>query len=646
MTNVNNGHIAQHPPVIPALPTVGIAVDLTSIAAPAANTLPQVSIQDLNNAITAADTAYVSSRTNAATAAATVFYVWTHTCSELALQQNKGWYDAELARIKADIEAHNKKLDAQKKDEEKQYKAAVKKYKDDNPSPNSKEAKEKYNADLEDLKKTYEVSKKVLTDQRMVKVEARADAAPFTEITKFVLKLHGPTQASQVNRFATVVQWLSKHVLPENILSITAMANHILANEGFDAVYEAQRAEDAKLTKGSITATNNSTVTEPANAGPSEAVLMHFRKMVEDAEGVNVPELDETLADDGLITLIARKNGDGLAIISKLAIPTEEVLRLCVDYKDNKLLPGDARAEFVATALAVGELVEEGTRPAKDGDTVKIQRICSMVVEDAETTLVVSALGTDLSIVVHAKPNDTLMDLFPQHGYWTLDPATAGKPLQARLANAAERKMVALHADTAQREVGENCLLSNLAWISTDGPMQTKGDTNAVQVHSWLPMSPFAETPVDVDAFSSSGTLTVTQGELDKLIKGHIGKWASVKADSKTANKAANKATVKFSKSKITVTTNGGNDVALCSGSMKTTTILHFRPRTLSKVIKKLAALNVRDVTFAPDERGALQVTFEDDYGSYAIYVPSCKEDGTALTARFAKIRVPQEDEA
>ena len=94
MTNVNNGHIAQHPPVIPALPTVGIAVDLTSIAAPAANTLPQVSIQDLNEAITAADTAYVSSRKNAATAAATVFYVWTYTCSAQADRPNKDWYEA------------------------------------------------------------------------------------------------------------------------------------------------------------------------------------------------------------------------------------------------------------------------------------------------------------------------------------------------------------------------------------------------------------------------------------------------------------------------------------------------------------------------------------------------------------------------
>jgi hypothetical protein len=645
MTNVNNGQIAQHPPVIPALPTTSITVNLTAAAVAATNPQQTVSIQDLTNAIQAADTAYVSSRKNAATAAATVFYVWTHTCSEHALEPNKAWYEVELSRLKNAIEAHNKQLEALKKDEDKKRDLEIEEYKKQNRPPNSDEAKQKHDAGIEKLKKDCADRKKHLTEQRMVKVEARADAAPFTEITKFVLKLNGPTQASQVSRFAKVVKWLSKHASPPTKLSIEEMAELILANNGFDAVYEQQRAADTTHATGTATTIGNADA-KPTDAKPSEAILTHFRKMVEDVEGVLVPDVDGSAVTNDLVTLIARKEGNGLAIISKLAIPAEEVLRLCVHYKDDKLLPGDPCAEFVATALAAGELVEEGNRPAKDGDSVKIQRAFSLVADEAASKLVVSALGPDLSVVIHAKPNNEVMALFPKQGYWMLDPATGSKLLQKRLADAAERKMVTLQADTNEREVGDSCLISDLAWITTNEPLQINGDSEAVQVHPWLPMSPISQTPVDVDAFSPSGTLTVVPAELAKLLKGHIGKWASVKTDSKVAIKAANTVKVAFSKSKITVCTNAGDDVALCTGTMKKSATLHFRPRMLSKLIGKLGTLNVRDVKFAPDERGALQVTFDDDNGSYAIYVPSCKADGTALPARFTTIRVPQDDEA
>jgi len=642
MTNVNNGPQASPQPTTPALPPAANPIHVPAGAVPPASPIPQISIQNLTNAITAANTAYVSSRQNAATAAATVFYVWTHTCSNSALEPNKAWYEAELAKLKAAIEDHNKALDQAKKAEEKKLADEKKAYKEQNGRPNSDESKQKYQAGLDKLSKDSADRKKALTEQRMVKVEARSDAAPFTEITKFVLKLNRSTQNSQVNRFAKVVGWLNRHVSMPNTLSIPQMAELILDNGGFDAAYESQRAHDLSNDLGSTKATATTEVKTEDKAS-NDAVLEHFRKVTAEIPGVMVADLDATRSANGLVTLIARKEENGLTIISQLAVPTEEVLRLCVDYKDDKLLPGDAGVEFVATALTAGELVEEGSR-SKDGDTVKIQRTFSLINVEADPKLMVSAQGSDLSVVIHAMPKGPVMDLFAKPGHWVLDAATDGKHLQECVADAAARKMVTMAVDTQEREVGEDLLQSSMGWVTTNGPLQTKGDPNAIHIHSWLPMSPIGQTPVDVDSFSPAGTLTVSRSGLDTLTKGHIGKWASVKADSKVANKAKNTVKVKFSKSKITVCTNAGDDVALCSGNMKQATTLYFRPRTLSKLLTKLSTLNVREITFAPDDRGALQVAFEDERGCYAIYVPTCKEDGTPLTARFASIRVPHDE--
>lgn len=474
-----------------------------------------------------------------------------------------------------------------------------------------------------------------------MKIEVREGAAPFTDITKFVLKLHEPTQASQVHRFATVVNWLSSQFKDDPNCNIGNMADAILDAGGFEDVYDLQRGSDAKTLTNAASQNNG---TKADDTVTRTAVIDYFSDVASKADGIAVPDIAAELVGDGLYTLIARKDANGMTVISEFAVPTEEALRLCVQYNDNKLLPGDARAEFAATALLAGELIEEGKRTVKGGESVVVCRALTLLAEPDASTMIVSAANAEASVVVRATPKLAASTLFAEHGLWQMHQPDF-KNLQERLSDAEERKMVTLEANEDEREIGEDLLLSKLAWITTNGPLKNKGDENGVATHAWLPMWSSNPAPLDVEGFAPAGTVTVTRDELHKLAKGKIGAWSITKEDSKVVNKLKNRVEMVVSKSTVTISTHAGDDKVVCNGQMKGTAKLFFRPRMLSKLITKLAEMKVGDIKLSPDVRGALCVSFENDHGFYEVYMPSCNEDGHLLTTRFHKIRVADADE-
>ena len=592
-----------------------------------------------------ADTAYKSSRENAATAAATVYYVWFHSASSYAAPQNAAWFDGEVAKRQAEIEAHNADLDALKKQDEKELKKKLKPLLDNKTKANDPMSIAGYEREMQALKNESNAHRKDLTAKRMVKLESRSDATKWTFITKFVLRLHDPKQASQVSRFATVVKWIAaKFPLPA-APDIAAIAKTILDDGGFETVYDLQRAIDGKTTDGKETDSTDSSVAHAdGDSAAKEAVTAHLRQAISAADGLGVIKLEREHAQNSFVALIGRVGPDGITIVSDIGMPVADLLHLCVQH-DTNLLPGDAASEFVATALAAGELVEESKRLGKDGATVEVTRELTILSDINGATLIVSPLNTEVSIVVHAEPKGPAASaLLSKHGNWRLHHPDLAK-LTERLSNDIERKLMTTTPNEEKREVGENSLTSELAWVSTNGLLPAKGDAAATVGHAWLSMSPYEPTPLDIEGFTPLGCVDLSRDELTKLVQGRIGKWATEKQGSKIDGKLAAFPTVVISKSEIKVGTTQGHDVAMCTGYVKKKFERKFRPRMLAKLLHKLADLGADTYKFEPDDRGVLRASFENKHGRYSIYLPACDKDGALEKARFCQIRVADEDD-
>lgn len=614
---------------------LGVAGQATGPATPA------ITNADLETAIKSASTAYLSARDNAANAAATVYYIWFHACSKHANAPNKEWYQDKRVARQAEIEASNAMLDKKKAKEEEDNKKEVEALRAGTQGINDPDRIKEVDKQIKARQKASKERLRALTGERKVSLETRSDATDFTEITKLVLELHKPKQASQVNRFATVVKWIVTNYAKEAQPCVEIIAKRILKEGGFDNVYEQQRAIDGKPSKAK-SAANPAAGSAGSDKGSRKPVVDHFRNVVASADGFTTLSLQRKREPNSLVALIGRVGDNGVTVISEVGLSFEEALDLCVTQRDQMLLPGDTRCEFLATALAAGKLVEEGKRASKGGEIKGITRELSMLADTNSGRLVISALNTPVSVVVHATPKQAASDLLTRPGHWKLDHKEI-KLLDQRLEDGIARKMVTLRVDDIEREVTYDLLPSPFAWETKDGPLATQGDAGATALHHWRAMSPREDTPLDVEGFSPRGTVTLMREDLLALAKGKIANWLNHNTKAAGDKKSA-LATVTISQSELKVESVEEPDVVPCCGSMKGRVSLKFRPRMLAKAIAALAKLDTADIQLSPDLRGVLRMSFEDAHGSYAIFLPACDEDGALEKARFCKIAVPETD--
>lgn len=614
---------------------LGVAGQATGPATPA------ITNADLEIAIKSASTAYLSARENAANAAATIYYIWFYSYSKHANAQNKDWYQGKRTARQAEISTWNANIETDKTKEEDDNKKEVEALRASKQGINDPDCIKEVDKQIEAQQKASAARLRALTGKRKVGLETRSDAAEFTEITKLVLELHKPKQASQVNRFATVVKWIATNCAKDAQPSVEVIAKRILDEGGFDNVYEQQRAIEGKSPR-TKTVTNPNASSKGGRDDARKPVVDHFRKVVAGANALATLSLRQTRELNSLVALIGRVGDNDVTVISEVGMSVEEALDLCVTKRDQILLPGDTRCEFLATALAAGKLVEEGKRAGKGGEIKGITRELSMLADTDSRRLVISALNTPVSVVVHATPKQAASDLLPRPGYWKLVHKEI-KSLEERLEEGIARKMVTLRVDDIEREVTDDLLPSPFAWETKDGPLATQGDAGATLLHPWLAMSPREDSPLDVEGFSPGGTVTLTREDLLALAKGKIANWLNHNTKAAGEKKSA-LATVTISRSELKVESVEEPDVVPCRGSMTGTVSLKFRPRMLAKAIATLAALDTGDVRLSPDQRGALRLSFEDVHGSYDIFLPACDEEGALEKARFCKIAVPETD--
>jgi hypothetical protein len=589
-----------------------------------------------------ATTAYRSARENAAISAASVYYVWFHAQSQHASEANKEWLANGIAAQTKVIEATNDKIMQQIKGLEKQCKLAVKQLKTKQKEANDPDVIADCKRQIETLQNDHNRERRELTAERMVKLETRSDAAEHTQITRFVLELYRPNQASHVNRFATAVKWIATSSKWSKQPDIDAIAKEILEAGGIEAVQEIQDGIDEKKVAAATTGGAGETKTDASN--PTDADAQDFLNTVKEAASLQDVQLKTGYAADSLVTLIGRVGSNGISILSHHALDAGEALTLCVRHPENTLLPTNAGIEFVATALSIGELVDESKSAGQHAETDAVTRELSAIADDKGVKLVISAMNSKVSVVVHAEPRDSAAKaLLSQPGHWKML-AEHRKALTAIVSDPFKRKQRNIEMSNTASKVGDNLLHSPWAWNCVLARCSKAEDNSVSSSYPWLGMSPYETTPLNIDRFQASCVVTVTHDELVKLINGKIGNWLDPKTK-KTDGKKAAVATLTIAKSQIKVASTQGEDLVDCQVIAKGPVELKFRPQMLAKVLNKVAEFGATSYRFEPDINGALLVSFEDRHGCYSIYLPSCNDDAQLESWLFKKIRVPDNAE-
>lgn len=597
-----------------------------------------ISRDTLSSAVALAEKAFSNAREHGAFAAANAYFVWLHSCSSIANEDHTLWFNDEYAKRSAAITAHNEQLDRKKNRIKAEEAKTVKGLKEKLRAANDPDSKKAFENKIESVRKEAADQRRGLTAERKLSLESREDANDFTTIVKFVLKADNPKQSASVSRYAKVLTWIQDKCGLHAELTVEAIAEVVLEAGGIEAVYDLQKgAEDAATT-------TDADEKQPAVAAeadvPVAAIAEHFREMVQAATplaSINEEGAGElaTHANEGeLMLLVVRNSAGRMNIISELKVDMEELLDLCVKHNDQRLLTSDAASEFIWAALAAGDLVEEGKR---NGDGQTAVRTLSIVADGTNTKLVVSPLHASVGVVVHAVPN-TRVDLGMPAGHSFLYHEHL-EPLRQRLANPVARKMMTIHATATRREVGENLLASDYAWVSTQKPLLTAAGGKASLAHAWLPMSPHEASPLDIDGFTPAGKFSVQRDDLVSLFDDSFKAWKDDKA-TRVEVKPTALVKVVYGKATLTLSTTNNKYELPCKGSNSLNISQHCRARLLANVVSLLLDLHVENVTLWPDPRGALRVGFTTDYGSYSIYLPMPDEKGVLATARFAPMNV------
>lgn len=603
-----------------------------------------ISQDELSLAVTSAAKAFGTASQNSALAAANIYYVWLHACSAIAQEPNSAWFTTQYKKREAEITSHNAALDEQKKQITAAEKKDVAALEDALGKVNDPDTVKTIKAKIATIRATAGNRRKTLTAQRKLPLNTREGANEFTSVVKFVLRADSPKQGAYISRYAKVLTWLKAKCGLDAELTVDAIAAMVREEGGIEAIYDMQKNDgDGPARDDGDEKPQESSENEVSN----EAITDYFHSKVADA--APMAEINAAAItglgqggngeDDDLVLLVARKGANSIAIITELAVGTEELLALCVKHHDQRLLATDAATEFVWTALAAGALVDDGK--LYDGNKNAVPSL-SIVADDGGAKLVVSPRHAKMGVVVHAVPKSGVKLALPMGQYGLYHEHM--QPLRHRLSNPIVRKMMVLAERRTARVVADDHLTTDYGWQVTQPMALNDNASNAPMDHAWVRMSPYGENPLDIDGFKPQGKVTLSRDELLRLDTDVLDKW---KGGGKTAAvdlKAKALVTLGYGKTTLTVTTTNTKHEIVCTGNTQAVT-QYCRPRQLAELVAILLELRVDMVTLSPDKRGVMRVAFDTPYGIYAIYVPMADQNGKYDDARFEAINVPEHQE-
>jgi len=570
----------------------------------------------LDAALASARSAYNNAQDNAADAAARAFIVWFFCKSQLASVEMRAAYNVKRDEKNNEIIANNKDVADLVADAKMRASSAKAWLTQEIVKVNDPTRKAELEADLATHDANLLATIAELRQQRLVKINERQNAAPFTEEAKFTLDLVKPSQATQVNRYANAVSWIHDVLYQQGTLLATKLPDaaeitqRILEKGGVEKVAQAQR----ESRRDADEAIDRILITK----GMAEKVKLTLAAMP--------PIASASMAVDGdngdMVALLARKCGATVEIVNVIHVPEKQFDGLAAKHLNPAHITGDAAAEFVGELLTATQDIANPVLVYRQdgpiiGTFVKMQ---------------------DGAPVVYAEPKAVVGKILPK-GVDLLLEHEPVKNLSNRLGNCYQRKLVSITVPNDPGVIEGKCPVpAAFAWESVNEKLSVEQRHTAHVLHQWTDLQHLTDMPHEVSGFDPNMTVELDRAMLDQLSAGQIKAYDEDQA----ATKSTQVLTLIFSGTTLTLKGSKGTDIAqvtIAGRPPKRDCTVTVHPKMLSNVVKMLHGTGAGVFSVSPDTRGAVKFGWETSYGSYAIFIPLCREGRKYETRLFAPMR-------
>lgn len=565
--------------------------------------------------VSKAQSAYKLYKTAAMESAANCYLLWHFAASEVAGDFARAWFDAKLDDYNAEVDRFNNALP--------DLEARVAAY----LAGDSKDISAEEFAKIEDY---LGYSKTDWDKANKLKAEARDNASPFTIVVKFVFAFDRASDASNVSRYAKVLEYIDQH--RDQLESVTEDAVIALLKKagGFEAALDIARGNDPNAAK-----TDGGNGTENGNAdneAKRDAKVAAIKKAIELTEPLETIDYDAKFARDGYVFMVGHKQNDKVSMIGELDVSANEAKALVLKVDTEALAGLDPMSEFVAKVCEISSLVREGKSSiytvdgSSSGEKHKVTRAFALCDDERGTHLHVSGRYTDTSAVIVARPAQGInIGQLSEPGRFLMLPTErgaddnvtkTGKDLIKQLGSIGDRVMFGMEA------VDD---IDTLIWqvVPNDKPLEDcANDPRFV----WECMANHKHIPVGLDEFSPKVSGILAKAKVQEVHEEYVCKWAKAKEDEKKTflpiivSSDGRTLTFEHEKHKTFKISHGG--------TLKPIVTVLMRPRDIADLFALLVEQNSQDFVLSIDPKGLFHVGWYDKYGEYRVYLPTLNDKG------------------
>lgn len=564
-----------------------------------------------------AQEAYKNYKSAAMKSAANCYLFWFHVASEQADGVSRSYFDTKVAERNDEIDGFNNALPA--------LEARVAAFLNGEAGDITAEEKAKLELYLSYSKADWDKAEKL-------KVEAREGANQFTLAVKYVFQFDRPSDASNVSRYAKVLEYIHERRDELEALTEDAIVALLKKAGGFEAALDIARGNDPDAAKANGDSGNAGQADAEADA-QRNAKVAALKKAISHAEPVANVSYAPKFARDGYVFLIGRKLDDQVAIYGELEATDNEAKSLVLKVDTDVLGGLDPFAEFAAKVCEIGTMVRDGKKSmytaddTSSGEHLKVARTYVLRDDDRGTFVQVSARYTETSAVVIARPKPAI-DIGTIPPGWSLmlpterrddDTVTkTGKDLAKEVSSIGDRIMFSMVAIAGTAT-------TPLFWqVVPHG--KTAAQCDKEPRFRWTNAAKEKHQPVCIASFVAKFATELGKTAVQTVYEEYVSSWQKAKP-----NEAKTFLPITLSYNGLNLSFDHAKHKSYhvpLGAEEKPMVTLALRPRDIADLFKLLAEQNTDSFVIKADPNGLLMVSWSDKFGEYEIYLPTVNDKG------------------
>ena len=591
-------------------------------------------------------------------ATAYCYAAWTDTQSQYASKEAKAWIQEQFDRVNETIDAHNAGIELNKTQATEYAEGKLDKSDLIFSEPKDDIEKKAIEERIAQLTLWNTWDRKDWAAAKLVRVDARDGASPYTEIVKFVFGFNKPNQSASINRYTLAMEWVHARFKDRGFNDISEITDVMKQADSFESLIDDQREANQDAMP------NRDKVREDRH------LLLEAERAIRDAPAKATIELDARHVQKNKVVMIGRYIGGKIEIVGEVGVGESEMDRMIRSFDDPDLLPADSNCELLARLIELGNIVEDG-RPTSEtydgtesGDKIETARTLTYRVgEQGDPELVISARNADASPMIYAQPRDIEgmgtpnETLVMQTKYFKRLDKAIKKHERRRILNIA-------HIHNPLRVDGKPAE-SHFAWRMGNRALMEEDVNQANQALFWYKASTRSGRALDQDNFKPVAWATLDGASIWNLFEQRIKPWGlkpsaigtndnlsqgdgtaepssdtvtsiKKKTEKKTEKNSDRIMTLVFKDQQLIMRVRGLEDLVVeteaCDGDP---CIMPFRPKEFHDIFKSLCeTFHIRQIHLAADEKGLMEFKFSDKLAHYTIYLPTVTTDGKLQSRR------------